>query len=408
MFKSRSGLLLLALAAAFVPALTAADMFVYFGTHRSGPGIGFSLAHFDTDTGGLTTPKFLIEAQEPAFFVIDRDGRHLYTCNSGDPGQISAYAIDPQTAQLTLLNQAPSGGSDPSYICLDRTGRVAVVANYEGGTIAAFALTPDGRIGAQTALVQHTGHSVDPKRQTHAYAHSIIVDPTNRFVLTADLGLDRLFVYRFDAATGALTPNDPPYATVKPGSGPRHVTFHPNGRWVYLISEMGCTVTAFNWDSATGALTEFQTITTLPADFKGTSTCAEIIVHPNRAVPLCIQPRPRQHRRVRHRRRHRTPDAGRVRALPGQDAAQFHVRSDRKVDHRHQPRQRQRRGVPGRRRHRPADPGGPAGFRALPLLRTPAAGALTVARPRIGARLSGLFPPPAARRAPDAAPETTR
>ena len=132
MSKSHSSLLLLALAAAFVPALTAADMFVYFGTHRSGPGLGFSLAHFDTDTGVLTTPRFLLEAQEPAFFVIDRDGRHLYTCNSGDPGRISAYAIDPQTAQLTLLNQAPSGGGDPSYICLDRTGRFAARGQLRG------------------------------------------------------------------------------------------------------------------------------------------------------------------------------------------------------------------------------------------------------------------------------------
>jgi 6-phosphogluconolactonase len=271
----------LLLAAAFAAPLAAADMYVYFGTHRSGPGIGFSVAHFDTDTGVLTTPKFLVEAHEPAFFVIDRAGRHLYTCDSGEPGQISAYAIDPATAQLTLLNQAPAGGRDPSYICLDQTGRFVLVANYEGGNIAAFALTPEGRIGERTAWVQHTGHSVNPKRQAHAYAHSIIIDPTNRFVLTADLGLDRLLVYRFDVHTGALTANDPPFAAVQPGAGPRHVTFHPNGRWVYLVNEMGCTVTAFNWDSATGALAEFQTITTLPADFTGTSTCAEILVHPN-------------------------------------------------------------------------------------------------------------------------------
>jgi 6-phosphogluconolactonase len=122
---------------------------------------------------------------------------------------------------------------------------------------------------------------VDPKRQTHAYAHSIIVDPTNRFALVADLGVDKLFVYRFDEKNGSLRPNDPPFATVRPGSGPRHVKFHPNGHWVYLINEMGCTVTAFNWDSDHGALTEFQTISTLPADFKGASTCAEIKVHPN-------------------------------------------------------------------------------------------------------------------------------
>ena len=274
-------LALLLVAAAFAVPLPAADVYVYFGTHSRGPGIGFSVAHFDTDTGALTQPRFLTEAVEPAYFVIHPDGRHLYTCNSGSPGGVSAYEIDRATGQLTLLNKEPSGGADASYVCLDQTGRFVLVANYEGGNIAVFALQPDGRIGGRTAFAQHTGSSVDPKRQTHAYAHSIIVDPTNRFALVADLGLDRLFVYRFDEKNGSLRPNDPPFATVRPGSGPRHVKFHPNGRWVYLINEMGCTVTAFNWDSDHGALTEFQTISTLPADFKGASTCAEIKVHPN-------------------------------------------------------------------------------------------------------------------------------
>ena len=264
-----------------VPPLAAADLYVYFGTHRSGPGIGFSIAHFDTDTGVLTPPRFLLEAVEPAFFTIHPDGRHLYTCNSGAPGGVSAYAIDRATGQLTLLNKELSGGDDASYVCLDQTGRYVFVANYQGGNIAAFALKSDGSIGARTAFAQHTGRSVDPKRQTHPYAHSIIIDPTNRFVLVADLGLDRLFVYRFDAKDGSLQPNDPPFAAVAPGSGPRHVKFHPNGRWVYLINEMGCAITAFNWDTAQGRLTEFQTIPTLPPDFRGTNTCAEVEVHPN-------------------------------------------------------------------------------------------------------------------------------
>ena len=280
--KSLLRLAPLLVAAAFAPPPAgAADLLVYFGTHSAGPGIGFSVAHFDTDTGALTKPRFLTEAVEPAYFVIHPDGRHLYTCNSGSPGGVSAYEIDHATGQLTLLNKEPSGGGDASYVCLDQTGRFVLVANYEGGNIAVFALQPDGRIGGRTAFAQHTGSSVDPKRQTHAYAHSIIVDPTNRFALVADLGLDRLFVYRFDEKNGSLRPNDPPFAPVRPGSGPRHVKFHPNGHWVYLINEMGCTVTAFNWDSDHGALTEFQTISTLPADFKGASTCAEIKVHPN-------------------------------------------------------------------------------------------------------------------------------
>ncbi len=266
---------------ASVAASRAADLFVYFGSHRSGPGIGFSLAHFDTDTGALTKPEFLLAAVSPAFFVIHPDGRRLYTCNSGSPGGVSACEIDPHTGRLTVLNKMPAGGGDPSYISLDRTARFALTANYNGGSIAVFALKPDGSLGDRTAFVQHTGSSVNPQRQTKPYAHSIVVDPANRFALVADLGVDKVFVYRFNEKDGTLQPNDPPFATVAPGSGPRHVKFHPNGRWVYAINEIASTVTGFNWNPTNGTLTEFQTISTLPEDFKGASTGAEIEVHPN-------------------------------------------------------------------------------------------------------------------------------
>jgi 6-phosphogluconolactonase len=129
--------------------------------------------------------------------------------------------------------------------------------------------------------VQDTGSSVNPQRQTRAYAHSIITDPSNRFVLVADLGVDKVFVYRFNQNDGSLTPNNPPFAGITPGSGPRHVKFHPNGRWVYVISEIASSVTAFNWDSTNGTLAEFQTVSVLPAGFHGTNTSAEIMVQPN-------------------------------------------------------------------------------------------------------------------------------
>jgi 6-phosphogluconolactonase len=261
--------------------VAAADDFVFFGTHLAGAGKGFSLAHFDSDTGALTVPQFDAEAVAPAYFVIHPDGRHLYTCNSGRPGGISAYAIDRTTGKLTLINSRPAGGADTSYLSLDRTGRYALIANYEGGNIAVFALAPDGGIGARTAFVQHTGHSVDPERQKHAYAHSIITDPSNRFAVVCDLGLDKVFVYRFDARTGSLAPNDPAFVTVAPGSGPRHPVFHPNGRWVYVVTEIGSTVLAFDWDGASGILHQFQTVSALPAGFPGVSVSAEIAVHPN-------------------------------------------------------------------------------------------------------------------------------
>jgi len=263
-------------------AANAADMYVYFGTHRSGPGIGLSLAHFDTETGVLTKPQFIMEAVEPAYFVIHPDGKHLYACNSGKTtGTVSAYEIDPKTGRLTLINQKPSGGADPSYITLDNTSRYALVANYQGGNVAVLTINPDFSLGVKTGFDQHTGHSVNPERQSRPFAHSIIVDPSNRYALVADLGLDKVFVYRFNDQDGSLTPNDPPFATVKPGSGPRHVKFHPNGKWVYVINEMGCTVTGFKWNAEKGSLKEFQTISTLPEGFTGTNTCAELLIHPN-------------------------------------------------------------------------------------------------------------------------------
>jgi len=266
-------------AALLVGPVAAADLTVYFGTHTAGPGKGFSVSHFDTVTGALSKPEFLLETPAPAYYIIAPGGRRLYSCNS--TGFVSAYSIDPATAQLKLINQKPSGGGDPSYISLDQTGRYVMAANYDGGNIAIWALAPDGSLGERTAFIQHTGSGVNPQRQSHAFAHSIRVDPTNRFVLVANLGLDKLFVYRFDVKDGSLAPNDPPFAKSAPGSGARHVEFHPNGRWVYLITEMGSTIMLFDWDSKRGALAEVQTVSTLPPDFHGTSACAEVRVHPS-------------------------------------------------------------------------------------------------------------------------------
>jgi 6-phosphogluconolactonase len=265
---------------AAAPAL-AADSLVLLGTYGSGPGIGFSQARFDDDSGRFTQPTFVMSAKNPGFFVIHPDGRHLYACDEDSPGEVSAYRLDAATGGLTLLNTQSSAGLGPAYVSLDRSGRFALVANYGSGTIAVFAIDPDGSLGRRTAFVQHTGRSVDPVRQTHAYAHSILVDPSNRFALVADLGTDKVVVYRFNASDGSLSPNEPAFARVAPGSGPRHIRFHPSGRWAYVVNEMASTVTAFAWDPERGSLAEVQTISTLPAGFSGVSTAAEIEVHPN-------------------------------------------------------------------------------------------------------------------------------
>ena len=263
-----------------LPAM-AEDMFVYFGSHGSGPHIGFSLAHFDTDTGKLTKPVFLEEAVAPAYFIIRPDGKRLYTCNSVPGTSVSAYAIDPTTAKLTLLNQQPSGGGDPSYVSFDPSGRYLLVANFLGGSAAVFALRHDGSIGPRTAFIQHVGASLDPHDPRHAHAHSIRFDPSHHFALLADMGLDKIFVYRLNPKTGALTPNDPPFASVAPGSGPRHTAFDPRGRYVYAINQTANSIVRFGWDSDRGALTQFESVSTLPEGFKGDDMAAEILMHPN-------------------------------------------------------------------------------------------------------------------------------
>ena len=262
------------------PAM-AEDMFVYFGSHGAGPHIGFSVARFDTDTGKLTKPVFLEEAVAPAYFIIRPDGRRLYTCNSFPGSSVSAYAIDPTSAKLTFLNQQPSGGGDPSYVSLGPSGRYLMVANFLGGSVAVFALRPDGSIGRRTALVQNIGTSLDPNDPKHAHAHSIRFDPSHRFVLVADLGLDKVLVYRLNPKTGALTPNDPPFVSVAPGSGPRHTAFDPRDRYVYAINETASSIVRFGWDSNRGVLTQFETVSTLPEGFTGVNTGAEILMHPS-------------------------------------------------------------------------------------------------------------------------------
>jgi 6-phosphogluconolactonase len=265
----------------------AQDNIVFFGTHSVGPQKGISVAHFNSETGVLTKPELVECAPAPAYFIIHPNGKYLYVCNSNDfargyTGQtISSYYIDPKNGNITLLNQQSSGGADPSYICMDTSEKFVLVANYKGGSVAVIAIKRNGSLGRITSNIKHAGRSVDSLRQTQPYAHSINLDPANRFALVADLGLDKLFVYRFNSKKGTLEPNEPPFVKVPPGSGPRHLAFHPNGKFVYLINEMASSIITYAWDCAAGKLTELQISTTLPPDYKGINACAEIEVYPN-------------------------------------------------------------------------------------------------------------------------------
>jgi 6-phosphogluconolactonase len=261
---------------------------VYVGTYTGvKKGKGIYLCRLDTAAGKLSSPELAAETVNPSFLAIHPSRRFLYavgemsTFSGKKCGAVSAFAIAPGNGMLSLLNQVSSAGAGPCHLVVDKTGKCVLVANYSGGSVAALPIHEDGRVGEATAFIQHTGSSVDPKRQKGPHAHSINLDPANRFAFAADLGLDKVLIYRFDPSKGSLVPNDPPSASVKPGGGPRHFAFHPSGRFAYVINEMGNTVTAFAYDAARGALTELQMVPTLPEGFQGESYTAEVQVHPS-------------------------------------------------------------------------------------------------------------------------------
>jgi 6-phosphogluconolactonase len=266
---------------------SAGPLWVYVGTYTSGSSKGIYRFDLDPASGKLTGPTLAAEAADPSFLAIHPNHRFLYAVAELDKfggkssGAVIAFGIDPKTGNLLLLNQQPSGGPGPCYIITDRQGKHVLVANYSGGSVSVLPIAEDGKLGEATAFVQHHGSSVNKERQQGPHAHSINLDAANRFAFVADLGLDKVLVYRFDADRGTLTPNDPPAAEVKPGAGPRHFAFHPNGRYAYVINELDSTVTAFTYDSERGILNPMETLSALPEGFHGQSYCAEVQVHPS-------------------------------------------------------------------------------------------------------------------------------
>ena len=265
------------------------EFFVYFGTYTKAPSKGIYRSRLDVATGRLSPAELAAETKDPAFLALHPNGKFLYALDESvdstrTPGTgLSAYALNAATGALTLVNQQTHGSSGACHLAIDATGRTLLVANYGGGGVSGLALQPDGRLGALGSVSQHTGSSVNLARQAAPHAHQIVVSPDNRFALVPDLGLDRVLLYALDPATAKLTAHTPAFASLRPGSGPRHLAFHPTGKFTYVISEMLCTMTAFRYDAALGTLTDFQTISTLPPGesvAKGTST-AEVQIHPS-------------------------------------------------------------------------------------------------------------------------------
>jgi 6-phosphogluconolactonase len=257
---------------------------VYFGTYTRGENSskGIYRSVLNLKTGKLSDPVLAAEAQNPSFLEIHPNGKFLYAVSeAGGAGSVSAYALEADTGKLKLLNKQPSSGAGPCHVNLDNEGRNLLVANYGSGSASVIPIKTDGRLGKPTGFVQHTGSSVNSRRQKGPHAHSINVSPDNRFTFVADLGIDKIMIYKLDIEKGTIVTNSPPFVKVKPGAGPRHFAFHPNGKYAYVINELDCTVTAFAYDSVSGALKEVQAITTLPNGFNGSNSCAEVRVHPS-------------------------------------------------------------------------------------------------------------------------------
>jgi 6-phosphogluconolactonase len=277
---------LLTLAFALAAPKPAADShyLALVGTYTGKTGSkGIYAFDFDSATGNLAPRGLAAETTSPSWVALHPSGKFAFAANeAGKQSTVTAFSVDTKSGKLTQLNQLPAMGEDPCYLSFDKTGKFLFAANYSSGNVVVFPILPDGKLGEHTADVKDAGtRGPNKERQEGPHAHWVQISPDNRFVLVSDLGLDAILIYRFDATKGTLTPNDPPSGKLSPGAGPRHVTFSPNGKFVYVVSELNSTVTAFSYDPAKGSLQSIQVVSTLPSDFHGRNDTAEIAVHPN-------------------------------------------------------------------------------------------------------------------------------
>lgn len=273
--------------AAPIKRATGGLLWAYIGTYTGKGSKGIYRLDFDPATGQLSSRALVAELSNPTFLATDPSHRFLYAVNEisnlggKKTGGVTGFAIDAKTGVLTPLNQQPSGGAGPCHLVVDRLGKHVLVANYVGGSVAVLPIEADGRLGNATAFIQHKGSGPNRQRQEGPHAHCVTLDAVNRFAFVCDLGLDKVLIYRYNTAAGTLTPNDPPALDLAPGAGPRHLAFHPNGRYAYVINEINSTVTACSYDANRGALKTLQTLSTLPKGFTGNNTTAEMQVHPS-------------------------------------------------------------------------------------------------------------------------------
>jgi 6-phosphogluconolactonase len=267
-------------------ALPAKEFFVYFGTYTEGLSKGIYVSRFDSANGWLSAPRLAATTPDPSYLTIAPDKKRLYAANevSGPGnGMVSAFEIDKNFGQLALLGQKDSGGVSPCHVSVDAKGKTLLVANYNSGSIKSLPILKGGGFGDGGSLIEYHGHSINPNRQTSPHAHFLAVDPSNRFALGCDLGTDHVMVYQLDPSDSTLVANELPSAPLPPGSGPRHLAFSRDRQFVYVVNEMGCSVSRFSWDAKTGKLTAEDTVSALPdgVPVQPQYTAAEILVRPD-------------------------------------------------------------------------------------------------------------------------------
>ncbi len=256
-------------------------LWVYIGTGATGADAGVYLLAFDASTGALELRGRVAEAEKSSFLAVHPSKPVLYATHEAEDGSVGAFRIDRNTGELTPLGRRSAHGSITCHVAVAPSGRHVAAANYIGGTLALLPLDETGDFAGDGTFVQHEGQGPNSARQDASHPHSVTFDPTGRFLLGADLGVDKVYVYRYRSDSDGWTPHEPPFVALAPGAGPRHVAFHPSGRFVYVVNELDSTVTACAYDAEAGRIEPLHTVTTLPEDFTGENLTAEIRVHPS-------------------------------------------------------------------------------------------------------------------------------
>ena len=261
----------------------AQNFYLFAGTYTGSGSKGIYVYRFNTQTGKTTWVSNTDSATNPSYFIVSKNGNFVYAVNetSGiNPGKVSAFSFNKNNGTLKLLNSELTGGDDPCHLAISRNGRWLVVANYSGGSVSAFPLNKNGSLNPYTQLIQDSGSSINKERQEKAHVHAAVFSPDEAYLLTPDLGTDKVMIYKFNPLSAQpLTPSSPAYTKTLPGNGPRHLTFHPGKKFAYLINELSGTVTAYSYDK--GKLTEIQQLITHPKEYTGTPGSAEIFTSPD-------------------------------------------------------------------------------------------------------------------------------